>query len=330
MPEKLSIFVTGGTGFFGRALLRHWAKCPGLQFDSARYTILSRAPLAFRNRFGSLLQDLDVELVSGDVQRPDTLPVGNYSHILHSAADSTIGLRLTPLQRFGQIVEGTRNVLNLAVRAGVKRVLFTSSGGVYGPQPMDLAAIPESYLGMADPLNTQNAYSVGKRMAEHLAALYSEKYGIEIVIARCFAFVGPDLPLDAHFAIGNFMRDALAGRDVVVMADGSALRTYLDQRDLANWLSTMLLSGRSQQAYNVGSNEVISIAELAALVAKLAGTGSQVRVLGQTTSGQAAQRDRFIPDISLAEKELGLRVKHQLRESIEFALKNINENLGLR
>jgi UDP-glucuronate decarboxylase len=317
----MHIFVTGGTGFFGKALLRHWASGSSQELNGARFTLLSRDPARFKAAHGALLKDLDVRLVAGDIQRAYTLPnQGGFTHILHAATDSTAGLSLTPLQRFEQIVEGTRNVLDMAVRQGVKRVLLTSSGGVYGPQPANLAMIPEDWNGMPDPLNAHNAYSVAKRVAEHLAALYQDAHGVDTVVARCFAFIGQDLPVNAHFAIGNFIRDAVAGTDIVIQGDGTPIRSYLDQRDLAHWLMTLLLRGTAQRAYNVGSDQVISIADLAKLVARLAGGRSDVRVLGKLPPGQSAQRNRYVPDLYRIREELGLTIQHELPDAIRDTL----------
>lgn len=318
--ETMHVLVTGGTGFFGKALLRYWSAGGAPELAGARFTLISRDPARFLAAHGELLTGLDVRLVAGDIQEPSTLPEGDYTHVLHAATDSTSGPSLKPLQRFDQIVDGTRHVLDLAVRCGKPRVLLTSSGGVYGPQPATLAAIPECYAGMPDPLNPHNAYSVGKRMAEHLAALYQDAHGLDIVVARCFAFVGEDLPLDAHFAVGNFMRDVLSGRDIIVHGDGTPLRSYLDQRDLAHWLTSLLLLGTSQRAYNVGSDEVISIADLAALVARLAGGRSNVRVLAQPNVGQSAQRNRYVPDVTRVREELGLTARHDLASAIRDTL----------
>ena len=105
------------------------------------------------------------------------------------------------MQRYDQIVEGTRNVLDFAISCNARRFLLISSGGVYGPQPAELEQIPEDYHAMSDPLDSGNVYSVAKSASEHLCALYNETYGLHTVIARCFPFVGKDLPLDAHFAI---------------------------------------------------------------------------------------------------------------------------------
>ena len=315
----MHVLVTGGTGFFGRALLRHWAGRPPA--PGFAVTLVSRSPAAFRERHGALLQGLDVRLHEGDVLRPDTLPRGaGFTHLLHAATESTIGPSLPPIERHDGIVQGARHVLDLAVTLGIERVLVTSSGGVYGPQPASMERLPETWHGMPDPLEPQNAYSVAKRGVEHLCALYRDRHGLAPVIARCFAFVGEDLPLDAHFAIGNFLRDALAGRPLVVQGDGTPLRSWLDQRDLARWLTAMLLHGAPLRAYNVGSDEAHSIAEAARLVQRVAGIAEPVRVLGRPPEGQSAQRSRYVPDVARARDELGLVPEFDLAAAVAHAL----------
>ncbi len=283
--------------------------------------MLSRDPARFREAHSNLLAGLDVHLVAGDIQHPETLPEGDYTHVLHAATDSTTGLSLTPLQRFEQIVDGTRHVLDLALRCGKPRVLMTSSGGVYGGISQFPDGVPEDFHGMPDPLEPQNAYSVAKRQAEHLCALYRDAHGLESVIARCFAFVGEDLPLDAHFAIGNFIADTLHGRDIVIQGDGTPVRSYLDQRDLARWLTTLLLRGETGRAYNVGSGEAVSIAGLAERVAARApGRRPEIRVMKRAPQGQAAGRNFYLPDVRRAADELGLRVEFGLDEAIGHVL----------
>jgi dTDP-glucose 4,6-dehydratase len=164
---------------------------------------------------------------------------------------------------------------------------------------------------LSDP---STAYGHAKRAAEHLCVLYREAHGLETVIARCFAFVGPDLPRNAHFAIGNFIRDALNADAITVVGDGAPLRTYLDQSDLAQWLFTLLECGRSGDAYNVGSNEVISIAELAHLVRDVLAPDKAVQILGNPDRG--ATRNRYVPDIRKARQELGLDINVSLADSI--------------
>jgi UDP-glucuronate decarboxylase len=309
------ILLTGGTGFFGKALLRHWALVESTGQDIASVTLLSRDPKRFAAQYPELVTHHWLHLIQGDVCDSASLPKGqNYTHVLHAAADSTTGPMLTPSQRYDQIVNGTRNVLELAVASGASRFLLTSSGGVYGPQPRDMECIPEEYLGMPEPLNPNNAYSVAKRCAEHLCALYQDKYGLEIVIARCFAFVGQDLPLDVHFAIGNFISDAMNSSAITVKGDGTPYRSYMDQRDLALWLTTLLAKGKSGEAYNVGSDEAITIKDLAHKVRDLISPGKLVNIAG--TNSLMNFRSRYIPSIVKASGELKLNLSYTLNDSI--------------
>lgn len=313
--EHRNILLTGGTGFFGKALLRYWMNL--LPNERPKMvTVLSREPVRFLSDYPEFQHLEWLRFIKGDVCIAESLPnSANFTDILHAAADSTNGGELKLVDRFDQIVSGTRNMLNYAVNSGTKRFLLTSSGGVYGRQPPEILRFKEDYCGMPDPLNSANTYSVAKRSAEHLCALFAQSHEIDVVIARCFAFVGPDLPLDVHFAIGNFIRDALDRDEITVSGDGTAIRTYLDQHDLALWLDTLILKGRPGQAYNVGSDKEISIADLAKLVRDLLSPNKEVKILGKAQADNF-MRSRYVPDIDLAECELGLKVFTHLEQSI--------------
>lgn len=323
--EEMSLFLTGGTGFFGRSILRRIAAATQRTgYAPPKVTVLTRSPASFLARYPEFSGLAWLTFHAGDILSGlSAFPKdGKFTHVLHAAADSTLGPQMAPLDRFDQIVTGTRSVLDFAVRVGAKRFLLTSSGGVYGTQPATLERIPESYLGMPDPLSADNAYSVSKRQAEHLCALYSEKHGLVTVVARCFAFVGPDLPLNAHFAIGNFIRDALDRPEIIVNGNGTPLRSYLYQDDLADWLLTLLEKGKPAQAYNVGSDEAISIAELAHLVRDLIAPGKTVRLRG-IAGADTTVRNRYVPDIDKARSELGLQVTTPLADAIRLTARGV-------
>jgi len=318
------ILFTGGTGFFGLALMRHWQN---LGSSAPEVTVLSRNP----ERFVSLYPELadTVNLLKSDVIDQTSFPrAGKFTHMLHAAADSTLGPGVSPMERFNQIVEGTRNALNFCLHRGVDRCLFVSSGAVYGPQPEHLEKIPEGFHGMPDPLDPMQSYGVAKRCAEHLCALYGERYQLQTVIARCFAFVGPDLPVNVHFAIGNFIRDALSAPEITIRGDGTPIRSYMDQRDLANWLQTLLLHGKAGQAYNVGNDVSISITDLAHSIRDLLSPEKAVRVLGDRVPNKAV--NRYVPAVQKARFELQLVNTHTLQDAILRAATGISASMRHR
>lgn len=311
-----TLFLTGGTGFFGRALLRRWLDNAQAGVTIPQVTVLARSPDTFLSAYPEFQGHSWLHLHCGDINNLSTFPQDQvFTHVLHAAADSTLGPRLSPLQRYDQIVDGTRNLLNFAIGCGAQRFLLTSSGAVYGSQPDHLDRIPEDWHGMPDTLNSANAYGVGKRSAEHLCALYGTTYGLQTIVARCFAFIGPDLPLSVHFAIGNFVRDALWKDEIVVGGDGTPIRSYLDQTDLAHWLSTILEDGESGEAYNVGSDCAISVADLAHLVRDLIAPGKPVRIVGAHLG--SPDRNIYVPDINKAKRGLALSVSLSLEDAVK-------------
>jgi len=313
------LLLTGGTGFIGRALLRHWETHPA---DRPKTVVaISRNPKAFAESFPDLARAPWLDLRYGDVVQPDTLPKQGFEHVIHAAADSTAGPRLSPIERYTQIVDGTRHVLQVAVTSSAKRFLLLSSGAVYGSRNAAHPDPDEEDFGAPDPLKPENAYGMGKRAAEHLAALTQRDHGMEVVIARCFAFVGRDLPLDVHFAIGNFIRDALHREQVTVSGDGTPIRSYMDQRDLSRWLLTLLCQGRAGQAYNVGSEDAITVADLAHLVRDTLAPNKPVHISSQIRS---ELRSRYVPSTFKARREMGLSLRHSLREAIIKTAELIN------
>jgi nucleoside-diphosphate-sugar epimerase len=308
-----SLFITGGPGFFGHWLLESFAHANEALGLRARAVVLTRDPAAFARKAPYLAARPGLEFVQGDV-RDFAFPPGRFPLVIHAATAASAKLNdEAPLEMFDTIVAGTRRVVDFAAQGGVEKLLLTSSGAVYGRQPSDMTHVPEDHMGAPDPLLPASAYGEGKRAAEHLCAVHALRHGYEAKIARGFAFVGPHLPLDAHFAIGNFIRDALAGGPIRIAGDGSPFRSYLYASDLAVWLWTILLRGAAGRAYNVGSAHDIPIAQVAAQVSAACG-GPEVRVGRAGVPGQAPSR--YVPDVGRAERELGLRESVPLAEAV--------------
>jgi nucleoside-diphosphate-sugar epimerase len=307
------IFVTGGTGFFGRWLLESLAWINDRLGLGASAVVLTRDADGFRATAPHLADHPTIRLHPGDV-RSFEFPAGRFSHVIHAAAQFGTGVNATdPLADLAIATDGTHRVMDLARRCDTRRVLLTSSGAVYGTQPPDLSHLSEDHSGAPDPLDPTTVYGQGKRMAEHVAGLYGSRYGIETTVARCFAFIGPYLPLHGHFAAGNFLRDGLAGGPIRVNADGTAIRSYLYAADMAVWLWTTLFCGEPSRAYNVGSEHGLSTGALAQAVA--ARLGVPVLIAKAPVAGQPAHR--YVPCTQRARVELGLTQRICLDEAIE-------------
>ena len=308
------IFITGGTGFFGFWLVESFLFANKHLRLNASATILTRNPDSAKQRLPHLMTNPAITLHKGDA-RDFEFPNGEYSHVIHAATETNPQFdAIDPQLRFTSNVDGTLRVLDFAHVSGARRLLFTSSGAVYGNQPSDLTHIPESYAGAPETTDLNSAYGQSKRASEFLCASYANKHGFQSIIARCFAFVGPQLPLNANYAIGNFIRDAMTGKTIQITGDGTPYRSYLYAADLAIWLWTILFKGKSCRPYNVGSDEHLQISDLAQLVREVVSPNVAVNVARKSIAGKPA--DRYVPSIDRCRNELGLQVWVPLSEVI--------------
>jgi nucleoside-diphosphate-sugar epimerase len=308
-----SFFITGGTGFFGMWLLESFTHINDALSLGMSATVLTRDPSAFALNAPHLTSRADLRFVAGDV-RSFAVPVGRFDYVIHAATEASAKLNdETPHKMLDAILGGTRRVLDFAAQGGVKKLLFTSSGAVYGKQPFEITHVSEDYLSPPDPLLPGSAYGEGKRVSEQMCVVHARRHGYEVKIARCFAFVGPHLPLDGHFAVGNFMRDALAGKLIQIAGDGSPLRSYLFASDLAIWLWTILFRAASCRAYNVGSDALQSIVDIAHKVLA-AGNGTAVVIAKAATPN--VQPSSYVPEVKRAMKALGLKTEVNVMSAI--------------
>lgn len=302
-----NIFITGGTGFVGTWLVESfiWAN-ERLKLD-ARACLLTRDPNAFRAKAPRAANHASIELLKGDA-RSFSFPDGEFAFVIHAATEQRHHPGMFELD-----IEATKHVLEFARTHGTMRLLFTSSGAVYGKQPSELTHIPEEYPGAPYTVDLNSAYGQAKRASEFLCAMYARQFGFSTVIARLFAFAGPHLPLDLNFAIGNFIRDVLAGGPVRIGGDGTPYRSYLYAADLSIWLWTLLVRGESARPYNVGSGDDLTIAALARAVVENTIPGTRIEIALPTSGGAPS---RYVPSVKRALDEMGLTPLISLDEAI--------------
>jgi nucleoside-diphosphate-sugar epimerase len=308
------IFITGGTGFFGCWLLESFLHINRRLSLNAHVTVLTRDPAAFVKKCPHLAADPALAYHAGDV-RDFSFPGGNFEYLIHAATEASAKQAVeNPREMLTTIIDGTERILDFATAHSTRKLLLTSSGAVYGKQPANLTHIPEDYLGGPDPLDPASVYAEGKRISEQMCALQSILGAIEIKIARCFTFVGPHLPLNAHFAIGNFIGDVLAGRPIKINGDGTPRRSYLYASDLAIWLWTMLFQAQSMVPINVGSSEDLSVFELAQAVVQSLSASVEIHVA--RSPDRESPVARYVPSVDRAKAMLGLDQTVSLQEAI--------------
>jgi nucleoside-diphosphate-sugar epimerase len=305
------LFVTGGTGFFGRWMLESFLRANDDLSLGAEATVLTRDIGRFADAAPHVARHPAMTLHPGDIKSFD-FPDSECTHLLHMATEAGPGM--SPSASFQTAVVGTERVLSFAAHRGARKLLLTSSGAIYGTQPPDPERLSEEYAGAPRPEDAAAGYGHGKRASEYLCSVAAATTDLEVKIARCFAFVGPLLPLDRNFAIGNFVRDALYRDHIEVSGDGTARRSYLYAADLAIWLWTILANGVSGRPYNVGSEAELSISDLARLVARVVRPGVPVRVAQEAAPG--VPPSRYVPSTARSASELGLREQVLLEDAV--------------
>lgn len=307
------IFITGGTGFIGHWFLETIKHANDRLGSKISATVLTRNVQKFTQSNPRLTSHHLFKFIAGDVANFDSLDE-DYTHIIHAATDASQELNENnPKKMFETVVLGTNRVLDFALEKKVSRVLFLSSGAVYGQQPWSMTHVPESWLGGPNCVDPRNTYAEAKRAAEMLCAIHHKQHGQQIAIARIFALLGPYISLDIHFAAGNFIRDAMDGKCVVITGNGDPCRSYLYASDLIVWLWQLLIDGKSCTPYNVGSNESISIKNLAIKVTSLIGDG-EFQILGKEDVGW--NPGRYVPNTDLIKRDLGLERTVSLEQAI--------------
>jgi dTDP-glucose 4,6-dehydratase len=309
-----TIFITGATGFFGRWLLLLCDWMNKHSTHSIHVIALSRDPEDFLKNYPLFRDFTWLSWVKGDsadfpfFEKP-------IDYLIHAATDTSVDAAMNPAHLFNSILFGTKRVLELTEKQKISNLLLVSSGAIYGKQESHYPFLTESTPTAPNCLQSSSAYGEGKRVMEFLGHLHSIQSKTKVVTARCFAFAGAGLPLIAHFAIGNFIYDALHKDAIRIKGNGLSIRSYLYAADLAIWLLRLLVTGQSGHAYNVGSDQAVSIADLARTVTKVLSPKMKVIIEGKEIS--QSEKNLYLPSIIKAREECHLNVWTDLEQAIQ-------------
>lgn len=304
-------FLTGGTGLFGTWMLLFFDWCHERGLSEPRTTILTRRDVLPTRKY--------ISCVYGTTESFDH-PDGVFDRLIHLAAPSardTFG-GMSDRAKFEQMYVGTKNILEFASSKITGRSLFTSSGAVYG-------GFPEADGGLINEMNRLAPLSItpgiglglGKRVTEFLVSDYVRDGAVNAGLARCFSFIGPGLPTDLHYAVGDFVGKAIAGEDIKINGDGSPIRSFMDLGDAVYWLMTILEQGDAGDDFNVGSSQAITIYELAQMVRDIVNPDIKITVKqGSNVSPGNPVNYFYVPDTSKIRDKLEVEELATLTESI--------------
>jgi dTDP-glucose 4,6-dehydratase len=315
-----SLLIIGGSGFFGKSILDAFQRNLLDPWSINSLIIMARHPEELKKNHSQLITS-KVKLLKGDIASINELPFADY--VIHAAASTDArNYNLAPLKERSNIIRGTLNYCELAKKFNQKsKIVYVSSGAVYGTQPYDLEKIHEDvdFLDAEKLPESKRDYAYAKRDSEKAIANLGMS-GLNVSIARCFAFIGPWLPLDQHFAIGNFINDGLNFRSINVNARHKVYRSYMYADDLVEWLMTIAeKSSTSSPVYNVGSDQSILIDELAQKIGAIFGVNAPLR------THESDYIDRYVPNIDKAKNELNLVSKYHLDDAINLTIKLLKQ-----
>ena len=260
------ILVTGATGLIGSCIIDVLLAANIVCNKKFEIFALGRSEEKLRNRFGT---QENLYFVIQDVIEPITTEGLDY--IVHAASNADPKMyALYPAETIITNIQGTKNILDYCKQKNT-RVLFTSTFEIYGKLSQN--EYDEEQYGIIDLDLLRTCYPESKRTAEMLFKAYADEYGVDCVIARLASIYGPTMKQEDSKAHAQFIRNALAGEDIVLKSKGEQIRTYCYVMDAVSGLLAVLFRGKIGEAYNVANEaSIASIAELAHMIADYAGT----------------------------------------------------------
>lgn len=319
-----AILVTGASGLIGSYLVDMLLTYNRLENANIRIYALGRSEQRLRERFDGAKTEklIYVEHDVCDEMELDT----EIDYIIHAAGNAhPAAFSADPVGTILSNVQGTENLLRFGSAHGAKRLLFVSSGEVYGQCDEKTESFREDYSGYVDPLVARSCYPTGKRAAETLCVTYTEQFGLDTVIARPCHCYGPNVTTEDNRATVQFINKAMDGENIVVSSTGKQLRSYCYVADCVAGLLTVLLMGRSGEAYNIATSGVtVTVGEFAAIVASQSG---RALVYAHPEKVTRAAKQPLVRQVLCTDKveKLGWKGRYTVEEGVARTMAVLSE-----
>lgn len=311
MNKAIKYVIFGGTGFLGRSLVDELLKDQNnFIFIVTRNKNKAKSIFSYlQNTNNLVLEQCDVN----DFNQLLNLKI-NCDYAINFASDSTNGPNINKLQIINQMINAANNILLWSNKNVKNKYLYASSGAVY----KDYEKTESNNLDIKFN-DLFYAYGDTKLLCERICEANFKSNGLNYVIQRIFSVAGWHIPLNKHFAFGNFLNDSSNKKHIMLNSKGDSLRSFLDQRDYAMTTINLLNKKIKHRIYNIGSEEIISIYKLAKKFCEYKNLNIIIEDIKKNQT-----RQNYIPNLERIKSENLLSQSFDLTTTIQDSIKKIN------
>lgn len=310
-PKFKTLLIIGGTGFFAKSILKHFSNSKYLKNKFRKIIILSRGKLDKFDYLKKLKKNYKIVKINSDISKVKKLPYADY--IIYAAL----------LKKFKDDYLAVKNYVKLApIYHQNSKILYTSSGAVYGKQTNKVRGFKENYLKFNKSINFEKgykrSYSNFKLKSEKLFQRLGQK-NLDVSIARCFSFVGEFLPINSGFIVGNFISNILNREPIKIKSNYNIIRSYMHEDDLVEWLLKIIFEANNTcPIYNVGSDHRVNIRKLGLYLAKKNKLNFKFEKI------KKGLEDIYFPCINKTKKELKLKINFNSYNSVTKTISELS------